>query len=393
MIIRPPTEAEYPQAIRIRDIAFLRQRETDAALSFTEYEVSRSRCAFDEAGQMTATLRLHDFTCGFDGNLCRMGGIGAVSTLVEHRRQGYIRGLMEHVLREMYDEGYAFSSLYPFSHPFYRRFGYELCGARRRVRFPIRCIPRLPSKGRLSLHQPGEPIGDVQAVYAGYTEAANWVIQRTDLSWRVWEQDPVAGGQFAYRWINDQGETRAYVVYKTQSENNENLLYVTDMAWLDKEGLLGLFSLFCALDSRYQSVDFRIPDQMDPYALLPEPYDVSLKLSPAVMVRIVNVERALSLMRRPIEPCQVVLDVRDEQLAENNAVFVVRYDHSGVSVARDPQAAPDVSLSIQALTQWVGGSHGPGIWPAPQGQADIHGNAQTLAKVFTPRPIYLVEPF
>ena len=53
-------------------------------------------------------------------------GIGGVATLPEYRRAGVIRGIFKHILPRMYENGIAISGLYPFSHAFYRKFGYEV---------------------------------------------------------------------------------------------------------------------------------------------------------------------------------------------------------------------------------------------------------------------------
>lgn len=82
--------------------------------------------AFEE-DTMFSTFAVTDFTQFFDGNQVKMGGIGGVATLPSHRRKGGIRGIFQAALADMYENGYDFSYLYPFSTAYYRKFGYENC--------------------------------------------------------------------------------------------------------------------------------------------------------------------------------------------------------------------------------------------------------------------------
>ena len=83
--------------------------------------------AFTEGGEMMSTLSVTDFEVNFDGQRCKMGGVGGVATPPQFRRRGGIRACFTRALPELYRAGYDFSYLFPFSTAYYRQFGYESC--------------------------------------------------------------------------------------------------------------------------------------------------------------------------------------------------------------------------------------------------------------------------
>ena len=70
-------------------------------------------------------LRPDPYRMIFDGSEAKMGG-SAVSPHFRKKGKKYIRNIFEYAMNEMYEDGYIFSYLYPFSHVYYRKFGYEL---------------------------------------------------------------------------------------------------------------------------------------------------------------------------------------------------------------------------------------------------------------------------
>lgn len=393
MIIRRPTREEYPEMVRIRDMAFLRTRPADERPAYTPESAERARCAFDDAGHMLASLSVLPYTCSFDGQAARMDGIGGVSALVEARRQGHVRGLMEHALREMYAQGVTFSALYPFSHGFYGKFGYAHAVRKVIATLPVDGLARRPCAGFLTQHRPEMPLDDVKAVYEAFTKGLNFVIRREPSAWQRWTLDAQAMPVYAYRWHNEAGETRAYVLYGIRNEPEGTLLVVEDMAWMDAEGLAGLLGLFRALDSKFRRMELRVPEGLDPFWLVEEPYDVSLKTVPSAMLRVVDAADALRRMRRPERPARFTLSITDPVLPENNGTFRVCLDAETAEVVREDVAAPDMAADIQTLTQLICGSHSPAQLLTSGANLRVADNLETLARVFTPRPMHLVEYF
>ena len=65
-----------------------------------------------------------------NGSSIRMAGVAGVACLPEYRRRGYVGALLKQALMEMHDRGEALSALYTPHVALYRRYGWEIVGAK-----------------------------------------------------------------------------------------------------------------------------------------------------------------------------------------------------------------------------------------------------------------------
>ena len=126
---------------------------------------------FDDSGTMACTLFNHNLPLYFDGRVVPARGVGGVASDPVSRGQGNIRALFRRVLEDDYQSGVLFSALFPFSHSFYRKFGYELCYEAVKARFPtrdLRCFQtENPPQARLLRPDVGGHERDQQRVGPG----------------------------------------------------------------------------------------------------------------------------------------------------------------------------------------------------------------------------------
>ena len=136
MVIRQLKQEEKFMAGRISGICF-HERIDDLAKKRQECEEAKEEDwgAFDEKGTLMARIINNRYTSYVDGQEIQNGGIGAVSTLPEYRNTGSVRNIFEKLLPYAYENGEVISTLYPFSHQFYRKFGYETVCYRNQYRF------------------------------------------------------------------------------------------------------------------------------------------------------------------------------------------------------------------------------------------------------------------
>ncbi len=71
-----------------------------------------------------ATATCNPMTQNVRGKIFRMGGVEAVATQPEYRKQGIIKQLMINILYHAKESGEVFSTLFPFKESFYAKFGY-----------------------------------------------------------------------------------------------------------------------------------------------------------------------------------------------------------------------------------------------------------------------------
>lgn len=78
-------------------------------------------------GKVASTYVIHSYKMFVRGVLMKMGGIGAVATKPEFRKQKQITELTKESFKVMRKNQEYISVLYPFKFSFYRRYGYENC--------------------------------------------------------------------------------------------------------------------------------------------------------------------------------------------------------------------------------------------------------------------------
>ena len=82
----------------------------------------------EEDGEARATATVLPLEAFVDGRPVPVGGITAVNTHPAYRRRGYAGELVRAALRDMRQQGFCLSMLWPFAHAFYRTYGWELAG-------------------------------------------------------------------------------------------------------------------------------------------------------------------------------------------------------------------------------------------------------------------------
>lgn len=80
----------------------------------------------EEDGEARASATVLPLEIFVDGRPVPVGGIAAVAAHPAYRLRGYAGELMRGMLREMRERGVHLSMLDPFSHAFYRTYGWEL---------------------------------------------------------------------------------------------------------------------------------------------------------------------------------------------------------------------------------------------------------------------------
>ena len=125
-LVRRLTEQEHFESNMISHVAFhMRMEDPEKAREESQKLKTEDWGAFTDDGRIMARILNHRFESMLDGQAVANGGIGAVSTLPEYRNSGAIRAIFEKLIPEAYRNGEVFSTLYPFNHAFYRKFGYE----------------------------------------------------------------------------------------------------------------------------------------------------------------------------------------------------------------------------------------------------------------------------
>ena len=356
-----------------------------------------------ENGKMTSKIIEIPYVMRFDGNDAKMSGIGGVSTLPEARQGGKIRSIFEALLKDAYAGGVVFSCLAPFSHQFYRRFGYELCCTRKEMRVPIHEFFPLKSDGVFEQIFPGGDTSGLKTVHESYIVDKNHAIRRDfwpdDIAWRDFtRQDPYNTGWYIYL-LRDRsnGAPRGYIKFQHRRAAEGSEINVRELLFLDRKALYALLAFAGSLSAEIREFVWVMPGFIDPSDFAEVAWNVKQRLMPQDMTRIVNVKAALELMRRPEGEGSYVIETEDPIIPENNGRWLVEFGPEGglegsrVSLTNK---AADLVCELPALAQLITGYRTlESLMLTSRLRVEARGDARLLHKVFTLRPQHLTENF
>ncbi len=395
MQVRPITREEHYQAMCIQSTAFLFVLgEPDPK----DNGWKKIRGAFQDDGTMAACIVDWRFLANLNGHMVGMCGIGGVASLPEYRRQGHVRAIMAYILADAYDRGDVYSTLYPFSFVYYRKFGYELASWRYITTIPMTQMAHYKTFGSTTEHKAGEDLAPFKQIYDAFCKRYIYACDRDHAPngkplWQGWLPDtynPRKTKEYAYLWRDTDGTPGAYALVRPTGSGDDSAFDVYDYAFVSPRALRGLLGFLRLLDGQVKNIKISLPEDLPPHALFPEPYDVDCRCEPRGMVRLVNVGKALETLGQGAPDGSIVLGVTDEMLPRNSGSWRLTITE-GKAAAEKTQDAPEWPLGIGPLSQLVAGV----ITPKDADCAAPYPAEKEawLQQVFPLRPHHLVERF
>ncbi|MBN1776785.1 MAG: GNAT family N-acetyltransferase [Clostridiales bacterium] len=347
---------------------------------------------FDDNGKLTATLTNHDLPIFLDGCIAPARGVGGVASDPVSRGQGHVRALFAHVLKADRESGMLFSALYPFSHAFYRKFGYELCFENKKVRFPTQALKiyRSQDPPQARLLYPKDGTAALHPVYDAFARRYTFAVARNEHTWsRLEIADPMKAEKYWYVLSRD-GRDTAYVVfyYRPGDKPFIRTLCVHDYAFTDTRAFYDLMGFLHRYAAQAKDIELYLPDGLPLSALADNPYAIEISVSHRPMARVVNVEKVIAAMRHPGEDGAYTIFVEDSFLPENEGCYAVGYKKSGAVSVERKEGEADLRLSVGTFTQLALGFLDLGE-AAYKHDVKISDNEATLKKVFVKKPIFL----
>lgn len=362
-----------------------------------EHDEAAHWAAFTDSGEMMSTFTISDFSIHFDGNVCKMGGIGGVATLPQYRRRGGIRACFEKALPEMYRLGYDFSYLYPFSTAYYRKFGYESCVQKFSWRVDLHLLNPPQADGYFRLAEKHCPLtDDIRVLDQLWERHFNMMVRHgaEDYKWAE-ESDPAVKQEFTYVWFDAENKPKAYTTFRLANEQDGRNLVCSRFCFADREGFWGLMQLFKSLSADHQYVKFATPALPSLQYLLPEwslgavTWDL---LHNAGMVRVINVQQVLKKARY-LGSGQVTLEIQDGNIPENNGSFSVMFsDGAAVSVERSTGKA-DVAMALPTFSAMICGVCDFEDARHTLAGLTVHRENTALRQIFYRKPLMITDYF
>ncbi|MCL2444395.1 MAG: GNAT family N-acetyltransferase [Treponema sp.] len=343
-----------------------------------------------------------EYLMRFDGHSVKMSGISGVGTLPEARKGGYVRRIYEKLLPEAYEKGVIFSNLTPFSHDFYRKFGYEVACARNLISINTGDLSDLKMKGEFIHILPGDDTTLLAEVHSAYIADLNHGIHRDywpdNRAWKSFTgEDPYKSGIYLYLWKDETGKARSYIKYQDVTEDGDHNMSVLELAFIDKKGLYGALGIVSGLSAQFENFKWLAPTFIDPFDLTGESWSIETQIKPRDMTRVINVKTALELMHRPCcsiyKEGEYIIEVEDENIPANTGKYHVQFGPEGTKVSITTKD-PDLRCDILTLSQLVMGyrSLENALYSRREG-LEVYKNMETLKQVFTIRPQHVTEYF
>lgn len=381
----------------------------DSATNASEQESRLERFAMEDerTGKLMGGMMLIDYQTRIGNRWLPLSGIGSVSTLPEYRRLGVIRGIFERILPRMYERGYALSGLYPFSHAFYRKFGYETMSGIREYTVGLEQLRAFPMPDEIRpIDNPRDELSarGVYELFAGQRCAS--MRREISSSWKnILGGDIHKGCVYKYllmRRTDGKSEPCAYIVFTPEKEKDSsgNVMAAREAAFVDPDGLYRILGFASTFYPHYRHLRAIFPGDIDLGLICPDPYDVRLRVNYDYMLRAVNarvllesmsLSSALSALSEH-KTLAFTLLLHDDKIPQNEGLYVIRIKKSGVSCEKALLGAADLEMGITTFTQLVTGSI---ALTEALSRPDFHMHASSHAAhmLFIRRPQYIVDRY
>ena len=386
------TPEERLQVSRVQGIAFsfeINEKEIREQIAKGEYKSDNIYGAIDENGRVLAGMEILSYTMWFDGQKVPMYGIGGVASLPESRRQGNIRKIFEKVFDDIYEKGAVFSHLYPFSHDYYRKFGYEICGFIKRYTLPLAPARKLKNNG--STHEFDKNNNDVKdkliEVYETFASRHNVMISRSEHRWNEYFNVSLFSLEKIYYWKDSDGNIKSWVKFK----RNGDTIDIYDISWVDHESMLGILQFIGMFEGAAGKLKFSASPEFIAELYWNNLYDIHIETDWIGMNRVVDAKRAFELMKKPDGEGKFIIKVNDDFVKWNNNTYIIEYGN-GECTVNTTNAEADIEVSELALTQMI-----LGIYEFEQvsnrDDVRVNGNIDILKKAFCKKPVLLRDHF
>ena len=350
-----------------------------------------TRYGYVDDGALASICIHYTFETRLRGEWIDMGGLGAVATPPERRREGNVRWMLQESIRTF--EGVPLVALWPFSTAFYRQFGWASANEIARHTVPPAELPT--GFGQAGEFRPVEPDDwrTLRTVHLAAARGETLSMRRGEQWWRrrifhAWGDDR------RHVYVYSRGDTPAgYVVYDV-GEDDERELTVEYLGARDQEAYRAVLSFLGDHDSQVDRVTLDRPGSGTLFDIIDAPQEVNAQLRPGPMVRLTDVTRALEAVPYPdgVDE-QLTLEVDDPLLAENTDTYrLLVEDGEGICRSKS-DASPEVTLDVGALSRLLIGARSvDALATVGALSADADGR-ETLNRLFPPERVFLREFF
>lgn len=317
--VRKLTKEEMEESLTLSQFAFQYELTEEEKAYFIRTKRPEQTYGYFEGETLESKMTVLPLTVMLGNVAYKMGGIAGVATYPEQRRKGLVRNLLKIGLKELDEQGVTLSYLFPFTIPFYRKYGWELFCDEKKV---VIASHELPKKGnaigwmkRESLQQTDH----LHSIYDTYCQSYFGMLKRTEKWW----------DELTYKrkklhlsvYYREENRPTGYIMYEVKDRK----MTISELVYTDEDSRGGLWNFISDHDSMIDQVELTLPASDESSFLFTNP-KVKQELSPYFMARIVNVK--LFLENYPFKAgtmSSLFVHVHDPFADWNNATYQVLF--------------------------------------------------------------------
>ena len=359
------------------------------------------------SGEIVASLVLYPLQAVVRGENLPLTGIGSVAVSPEHRRRGIADAFIKAVLAEMRERGDAWSMLYSFRGDFYRRYGWGLVETPTMLSVPPAMLPASEEARHVRRLRAPDRV-PVEKLYDRWVrERGHFMLARRPEWWarRLWDYEG--------EWVVFEGRRGVIDGYmQLQIDSGDGpwklVLTVNELVAVTPAAHRGLAGYLHGLRDQAVEVVMSTANDAPWAAQLADAANLRGELKLGVvrsaghagygaMLRVIDVKAALeSLPLAPGTKGEVVIDVRDDTLAQNQRAWRVQAGGDRLAVraegtrASGREARPRLTLSAEVLAMVASGALSPSRAEEAGLLESTHGAAELVAPWFHARAVFLM---
>ena len=342
------------------EIRFARECETDNIMEiwdycfndgpkFTDYYFNNkyknyNTIVVEEEAEIVSSLQLNQYRIQLNNQIYNTSYVVGVSTLPEARGRGYMKYMMEFMLNELYKKNQLISILMPIDYRLYRKYGYEHCYDQIEYEIDIEDLSGFKSTGSLKRAKLNH-IKDMLEIENAYLDNLNGrVIRDEDYYENLFKDVESEEGNI---YIHVNGSSDGYIIYFINGES----IFVRELYYKNLNALKGMLRFLYNHNTQCKKVNIMSPIDDKIRFILSNPRNVSMKLKPFMMGRIINFKKYLeSLNIASNKKSSLVISVKDDYIKENNKIFKINLENNKLSL-ESGNFEYDVEFNINTISQ------------------------------------------
>ncbi len=308
--------------------------------------------------RMAASYSCLPFTMRANGNAVAMGGVTAVGTLPEYRRQGLVRAITTRSFADMRERGQAVASLWASQAAIYQRYGYALSSALVTYRIDSVDVGFADGDGgsaRVARVDADTGAEILKKVYIDFVAQRMCYLHRSKTLWMngVLSNSPLTGPVHIAVAYAANGAPTGYVAYhvrndKTGHPTRGQELLVKDLVWLNVDAYRSLWTWLARHDLVGRITWMRAPIDDPAPELFVEPRLLNAQSRDGIWLRIVDAQAALAQRGYQTSGAITLEIVKDDLTPWNEGRVKLECSAEGATVTPSSGNA-DIRLSVKAL--------------------------------------------